>query len=283
MKLVRSIEELHHALKPLRGSGTLALVPTMGARHAGHMALIDAARKQATTVAVSIYVNPRQFGPNEDFTTYPRMLDEDRERCRASGVDLIFAPESLYSDNGPSVTLRVDPSITHLLCGASRSGHFDGVATVVAILFNLIRPDIALFGEKDWQQAQIIRRMVKDLHFPLRIGTVPTVREQDGLALSSRNRRLSAGGRLLAPEVYRALRSVQEAVKNGECNRIQLETLALQALRSRNIDVEYLEIRHETEWEQPEEVDASSRIFVAAHIDGVRLIDNLSLNTETTS
>ncbi|RMH52506.1 MAG: pantoate--beta-alanine ligase [Zetaproteobacteria bacterium] len=277
MRLIREAARLEEALAPLRAAGRLAFVPTMGALHDGHMALIEAARRRADRVVVSIYVNPRQFGPNEDFDRYPRMLDRDRARCAAAGVDLLFAPQTLYPDDGPKVTLTVDPELSGTLCGASRPGHFDGVATVVAILFHLVRPDLALFGEKDWQQLLIIRRMCADLHFPIRIESVPTVREADGLAMSSRNRNLSPAGRRLAAELPRVLYWLQNraAEEAGDCRAWEAE--AADRLTRAGIAVEYLTIRDGASLRRVHRIDQNSRLFAAVRIDGVRLIDNLPL------
>ncbi|MDX8408623.1 MAG: pantoate--beta-alanine ligase [Mariprofundales bacterium] len=277
MKIVHQLNALADPMRALRHEGTVALVPTMGALHDGHMALIRRARELADAVVVSIYVNPRQFAAGEDFSCYPRMLEQDRARCAQAGVDLLLAPQSLYAPDGAKVTLKVDVALTDCLCGRNRPDHFDGVATVVAVLFHLVRPDVALFGHKDFQQLQVIRRMVADLFFPLRIVSVPTLREVDGLALSSRNLRLTAEGRALAPQIYVTMQALQQMMVAGSCLVADLEAEGRRALAAAGVTVEYLEIRDSETLAKVAEVSASSRLFVAATIDGVRLIDNLAL------
>jgi len=196
MRIVETIVELEQALARWRGQGeTVALVPTMGNLHAGHLSLVEAAKQRADHVVVSIFVNPLQFGPGEDFARYPRTPGEDRLKLQAFGVDLVFTPATteIYPRSLDESTVVEVPQITAILCGAHRPGHFRGVTTVVAKLFNLVRLEVAVFGEKDYQQLQVIRQMVAELHFPVKIVSVPTVRESDGLAMSSRNRYLSPG------------------------------------------------------------------------------------------
>ncbi|MFA1549271.1 pantoate--beta-alanine ligase [Actinomadura chokoriensis] len=211
--IVRTREELAEARA--RVEGTLAFVPTMGALHEGHMSLMRQARRSAGTVAVSIFVNPLQFGPGEDFDRYPRTFDADVEACAGAGVDLIFAPtrDVMYPDE-PQVTLKAGP-MGEVVEGAARPGHFDGMLTVVLKLLNLVRPDVAIFGEKDAQQLAMIRRMVADLNVPVRVAGGPTVREPDGLALSSRNRYLSPAERGTALALSRALRAGADAAAEG--------------------------------------------------------------------
>ncbi len=277
MRVVTELGGLEAAMAPLRHSGTVALVATMGALHAGHMALIEQARREADAVVVSIYVNPRQFGAGEDFDRYPRRLEEDRRRCAEAGVDLLFAPDTLYGADGPRVSLVVVPALTDCLCGASRPGHFDGVVTVVAILFHLLRPDVALFGEKDWQQLQVIRAMVRDLYFPLRVVAVPTAREASGLAMSSRNLNLSEAGRARAAALFAALSAMRRRVAAGERDCRRLEASALAVLHEAGLEVEYLEIRDGGTLRPVARVAAGSRVFAAVRVDGVRLIDNVGL------
>jgi len=190
MRVAHTAAEIRRQHKPLREKQSIALVPTMGCLHEGHMSLIKKAQSEADIVVVSIYVNPLQFGVNEDLDRYPRTFDDDARLCAEAGVDFIFHPSTLYPRSGPKVTLKAS-KLSDCLCGASRPGHFDGVVTVVNILFNIVAPDIAIFGEKDWQQLAIIRRMVKDLQMPIEIVGCATVRETDGLAKSSRNRYLT--------------------------------------------------------------------------------------------
>jgi len=277
MKLIVEADALADAMAPLHRAGSVALVATMGALHDGHISLIKQAKQRADAVVVSIYVNPRQFGEGEDYQQYPRLLVQDQARCAEVGVDLLFAPHALYSEAGSQVSLVVNPTLTDCLCGASRPGHFDGVVTVVAILFHLLRPTIALFGEKDWQQLQVIRAMVHDLCFPLQVVSVATHREASGLAMSSRNLNLTAQGVILAATIYATLLAMQQQAQAGECRVEVLLSAAKSRLMDDNIAIEYLQIRHEHSLHWVEQVEDGSRVFIAARIDGVRLIDNLSL------
>ena len=280
MQTVNRVPELRAAVDRLRAAGDVALVPTMGALHEGHLTLVREARKQAPGVVVSIFVNPTQFGPNEDLDAYPRQLAEDARLLEAEGVDLLWGPpvDEVYPD-GFATTVSV-ASLSETLCGTSRPGHFDGVATVVAKLFNQVRPDVALFGEKDWQQLAVIRRMARDLDLTRpradRILGVPTVRETDGLAMSSRNRYLSPEDRARAAALPQLMR---EAIARIEAGGDVSE--ALDALRGGLADtgfasLDYAELA-DAESLQPLR-DASARparLFVAARIGGTRLIDNI--------
>jgi len=229
MQTVKHLPELRAAVDSLRAAGEVALVTTMGALHEGHLVLVREAKKQAPSVVVSIFVNPTQFGPNEDLAAYPRQLAEDSALLEAEGVDLLWAPSvgEVYPD-GFATTVSV-ADLGERLCGASRPGHFDGVATVVAKLFAQVRPDFALFGEKDWQQLAVIRRMARDLDltqpFAERILGVPTVREADGLAMSSRNRYLSPADRANAAALPRLMREAIGRVESGDDVTAALETL----------------------------------------------------------
>ncbi|RMH60788.1 MAG: pantoate--beta-alanine ligase [Zetaproteobacteria bacterium] len=279
MRIIHTPEELRVTLARL--PGTRALVPTMGCLHAGHMRLIEAARPRAAQLVVSIYVNPLQFGPNEDLARYPRTFEDDCARCRAAGVDVLFHPATLYENGGPRVSLTVD-DMGDVLCGASRPGHFAGVLTVVNILFNLVRPDLAVFGEKDWQQLTLIRRMVRDLHMGTTILGVPTVRESDGLAMSSRNRYLDRTDRARAGALYAALASMAEAAAAGERDCARLIELGRAQLHAAGIAPEYLEIRHADSLQTLHRLrdDAPARAFVAARVGHARLIDNMPLTLE---
>lgn len=255
----------------------------MGALHQGHAALIRRARKAAGprgAVVVSVFVNPTQFGPGEDFARYPRTLSSDRDLCRREGADLLFAPRpvSIYSPDR-SILIR-EADLSTGLCGASRPGHFDGVCTVVAILFNLIRPDVAVFGEKDWQQVAILRRMVRDLHVPVRIVSVPTVRERDGLALSSRNRLLTPEARAVAPGIYRSLRDASLKLASGEGSADRLGTFLKKSLAGLSgAEVDYVGIVDSATLKPLKRLTPGTRAraLVAVRFGSVRLIDNIPL------
>lgn len=276
MRIAATAADMRRMLVLHRGKHRIALVPTMGCLHAGHLALVRRARELADIVIVSIYVNPLQFGPDEDFAAYPRNFTADAEVCQAAGVDFIFHPEHLHG-GAPQVRLAVG-ELAEVLCGNSRPGHFNGVATVVATLFNIVQPHVAVFGEKDWQQLAIIRRMVADLHFPLEIVGHPTVREADGLAISSRNGYLSPAQRQQAAAVPQALQAMQEAATGGESETSALIHAGNSVLKAAKIKPEYLDIRH-AETLQPlvRLSDGPARAFVAARIGKAKLIDNLAL------
>jgi len=276
MRTIASPEELRRALAPLR-QDSIALVPTMGCLHEGHISLIRKAKRLADVVVVSIYVNPLQFGANEDFSRYPRTLAQDAQICADEGVNFIFNPSNLYAASGAQITLTVHSDMSDLLCGAARPGHFDGVATVVNILFNIVQPNIAIFGEKDWQQLAILRRMVADLHIPITIMAAPLVREPSGLAWSSRNRYLSDTERQQALHLYQTLRLMQQLAAAGQSIDTTLEQ-GRQALATQQITPQYLEIRQQQSL-RPSQAKPSSedRIFIAATIGQTRLIDNMPL------
>ena len=284
MRIARTSAEIRSQLASLRASGkTVAFVPTMGCLHAGHLSLIEQARQEADIVVVSIYVNPLQFGPNEDLDAYPRTFEADRAACAAAGVDAIFYPSTLYPAGGSEVTLRVG-GLADCLCGASRPGHFDGVATVVNILFNIVQPDVAIFGEKDWQQLAIIRRMAADLHMTPKIVGVATMREPDGLAMSSRNRYLCATDRSRALALSAALTSMQQAAVQGYNEVEFLLKKGREILAEAGIEPEYLEVRDSVSLtplahldDRPEAPPA--RAFVAARVGAARLIDNMPLDS----
>lgn len=279
MRVVENTQALREALAPLRARGRVAFVPTMGCLHAGHAALMRQARKLADVVVASIYVNPLQFGPNEDFARYPRSFEADCKMCEAEGVDLIFHPATLYPEEGPKVTLKVE-GLGEALCGATRPGHFDGVATVVSILFNAVQPDVALFGEKDWQQLAVIRRMVADLHMPVEVVGVPTVRESGGLAMSSRNRYLNKEELLNGRALSAALATMQLKAAAGERDAGVLLDTGRRVLANAGIEPEYLEIRDAESLESVRRLDGSPvRAFVAARVGPARLIDNMSLES----
>lgn len=258
---------------------SLALVPTMGNLHDGHLELVHAACREADRVVTSIYVNPTQFGPNEDFSRYPRTLEQDCEKLAAAGCDLAFVPDNqvMYPcAEGAGIGMRAPADLAGVLEGASRPGHFDGVLTVVARLFNLVSPDIAVFGEKDYQQLLVIRRLVEDMGYPIEILPVATVREPGGLAMSSRNQYLDEGERAAALTLNRALQDAAGQFRAEE-NREQAEALAVTKLEAAGFVVDYVAIRRATDLAIPDLHETDLRILAAAQIGATRLIDNFSL------
>jgi pantoate--beta-alanine ligase len=282
LELVESVASVRGAVARAREAGlVVGLVPTMGALHDGHVRLMERCRAEAGWTAVSIFVNPTQFGPNEDFTRYPRTLEDDLARCRAAGVDLVLAPSgSEIYPNGLQSTWVEVPGISDILEGASRPGHFRGVATVVLKLFEIVRPDVAVFGQKDYQQQVVIRRMVNDLKVPVRIVTEPTVREPDGLALSSRNRYLAPPERQAATVLYAALTRAREAVLGGEDLANRVRQMMRETIESREgVRLDYAEIADADTLGPVDRLGPGSRAvaLVAARVGSTRLIDNLSL------
>lgn len=285
MQTIRALNPLRETTAALRraaGKGArLALVPTMGALHDGHLTLVRRARELADIVAVSIFVNPKQFGPNEDLDAYPRQLERDSELLISEGVDLLWAPEvgEMYPE-GFASNISVE-DVSAGLCGADRPGHFDGVATVVCKLFNQVAPDIALFGEKDWQQLAVIRRMARDLDLyapmPEAIIGVPIVREKDGLAMSSRNAYLSAQQRAAAVTLPNAMRDAIERLENGDAAAQVLDDLRAALLAGGFDSVDYAELRDAASIKLLDEPNDNARLFVAARIGGTRLIDNMAV------
>ncbi len=275
--LVQTIAEVRERLQPFRSSHqVVGLVPTMGALHAGHESLVQRARKEADCLIVSIFVNPLQFGPRDDYTRYPRTPEADLDFCRRLDVDLIFEPEVEEMYPAPSVTLVEVTRITDHLCGPFRPGHFSGVATVVAKLFHIIQPQRAYFGEKDAQQLSVIERMVSDLNLGVTVVAVPTVRESDGLAVSSRNQYLSPEERRVAPVLYRALQAAQQAIAEGVLDSGEVQKRGLAVLEEdENVQVEYLEIVDPIELQPVERITGSVRVAGAIRIGATRLIDNL--------
>jgi pantoate--beta-alanine ligase len=278
MKTAQTLEKLRSCSKSIREhGGTLALVPTMGALHDGHMALIDEAKRRADHVAVSIFVNPRQFGPKEDFAAYPRPVDADAAKLKRAGVALLWMPDAavMYPD-GYATTVSV-AKLGESLCGANRPGHFDGVSTVVAKLFNQVRPDIAIFGEKDWQQLAIIRRMATDLDMKINIIGMPTQREDDGLARSSRNAYLSPEDRLAAVALPRALGTAAKAIAAGGRVNEALETARNHLEKAGFHTVDYVALVDAQSLEPLTRLDREARLLGAARIGKTRLIDNLAV------
>ena len=276
MKQIQTLELLRQQRAAL--SGSVALVPTMGNLHAGHMELVKVAGQLAEHVVVSIFVNPMQFGAGEDIDSYPRTLAEDKARLEQEGVTLLFAPpvEAVYPGDMASHTRVEVPGISDLHCGASRPGHFIGVATVVCKLFNMVQPDIAVFGQKDYQQLLVIKRMVDDLAIPVAIHAVPTVRESDGLAMSSRNGYLTPGQRATAPVLYAVLQDAALRLHNGETRFQQLEQLARDRIEQAGLKVDYFRIVDAGNLGAPS-AGKDLVILLAAYLGKARLIDNLEV------
>jgi pantoate--beta-alanine ligase len=259
----------------------IGVVPTMGALHTGHESLVARASRENQRVIVTVFVNPAQFGPTEDFATYPRPFDEDRARLEALRVDAIFHPpvDQIYP---PAFKTRVDPGpLGEVLEGKSRPGHFAGVLTVVLKLFNLTQPKRAYFGQKDFQQVVLVRQLVRDFGLPIRIVAVPTVRHPDGLAMSSRNVYLASPERQLAPVVYRAITKAAQAFTGGETNPVRLENLAREELAGTpGLAVDYAVVVDQTTLSRPERVIPGSVLAVAVKLGSIRLIDNVVLGAE---
>ena len=282
MKVVITTSELQPLLAEKCSPKKRVLVATMGSLHEGHLALIHRARQIAGTegvVILSLFVNPTQFDQADDLRHYPRALEQDLALCKKHGVDIVFAPESgdiYHSDHSVTVT---ESSLSQRLCGASRPGHFDGVCTVVLKLFNLTQPNIAIFGKKDYQQLAIIRRMVRDLNIPISIEGVETVREQSGLALSSRNQRLSQQQRSDAQRIRRALLAAQTAHQQGEKSAQSLLNIVSDIIESSELDVEidYLELLDQDNLQPVETLSSPAIIATAVFYEQVRLIDNIEL------
>jgi len=257
----------------------VVFVPTMGNLHAGHVSLLEAAKQHGERFVASIFVNPMQFGPNEDFNHYPRTPQRDTGMLAAAGCDLMFTPDlaEMYP-NGADLAARVEvPGISEILCGKFRPGHFQGVATVVAKLFNIVTPDVAIFGEKDFQQLVVIRRMTADLCLPVRIVGAPTVRESDGLAMSSRNQYLTAEERRIAPIIYRELTRARDALLAGARDFARLDALGARALEAAGFTVDYFCVRDRLTLDAPRPGAHELVILAAARLGRARLIDNIQL------
>jgi pantoate--beta-alanine ligase len=275
MRTVRTIDALRTDLRAARMDGrTIGLVPTMGAFHAGHVSLMEQARSQTDLVVVSLFVNPTQFGPSEDLAAYPRDEARDAAIAEQAGVDVLFAPpvEEVYPD-GFQTTVSVG-ALAEPLEGARRPGHFDGVATVVAKLLNMVGPDVAFFGQKDAQQALIVRRVVRDLDIPVRIEVCPTVREADGLAMSSRNAYLEPAERTRAVALRRALDAAEQAVADGERDATAVATAAHAAMAPFDVEPEYLALVCADTLAPVDRIDGEILVALAARVGRARLIDN---------
>lgn len=264
-----------------RAQGRVIFVPTMGALHEGHLSLVEHARSLGETVLVSIFVNPKQFGPKEDFATYPRMLAEDCEKLAQAGTSAVFIPNTADIYPEGFQTFVINEGMAQILCGKSRPGHFQGVLTVVLKLFNLTRCDAAVFGKKDYQQWRLIERMVRDLAHPVEVIGMPILREKDGLAMSSRNLRLSAEERKLAPLIYKGLKQAQERFQGGERDAAVLSEQFEEILKNQPaFRLDYVEVRAQDDLSTfTNSIDRPAVMLVAAHLGNVRLIDNHELGS----
>lgn len=277
MKTETTIQGLSASLNPARAARKIiGFVPTMGNLHEGHLNLVREARKLCDVVVVSIFVNPIQFGPNEDFDSYPRTLEQDQHLLAEVGCDIVFAPtvEQMYG-NKPRLTNIAVTDITNDLCGLQRPGHFDGVAVVVTKLFNIVQPNFAFFGQKDFQQLAVIRQFVRDLNIPLEVIGVPITRAEDGLALSSRNGYLSAENRAIAPTIYKTLQTAEAELLAGTALTEVLANMNT-TLTAAGFVVDYIEART-PELQKIEQFDQDVVLFVAAKLGATRLIDNLQV------
>ena len=282
--LLHTIKEVREQVKQWEKEGlTVGLVPTMGALHNGHLSLIKKAVEKCDRVVVSVFVNPIQFCPGEDLDKYPRTLEADQKLCEGAGVNIVFAPSpnEMYGD----IQMRTNDFLTYVippffyvnkLCGKSRVGHFDGVCTVVNKLFNIVQPDYAFFGQKDAQQLIIIKKMVKDLNIPVEIIPCPIVREESGLALSSRNKYLSEEDKVQALALSKILNNIKQCYKKGITDVEALKETAYQFLNEHH-DLEYLEFMNEENLDEMKTADNQTRVFIACKVGGVRLIDNILL------
>lgn len=280
MIVVESVDDLREAINHLRRQGKrIAFVPTMGNLHAGHLALVQTAQEQADAVVVSIFVNPLQFPGGEDLASYPRTPDADQAVLEREQIDLLFLPveTTIYPRPLDQQTRVTVPGISDSLCGASRPGHFQGVTTVVNRLFNLVQPDIAVFGKKDYQQTLLIRLMVADLGIPVEVIAVDTVREQDGLAMSSRNNYLTKGERHIAPGIYALLKAMEKELVAKKEVPDDSESRAYHALEEKGLRPDYVSIRRQQDLAEPRPGDTSLVILVAIWLGKARLIDNLEL------
>lgn len=279
MKVTRNIPETRATIAAARAAGqTIGFVPTMGALHAAHLALVEAARHDQTYTVVSIFVNPTQFGPNEDFHRYPRDEDGDLEKCRQAGVDLVFIPpvHDMYASD--AITTVHVARLTETLCGPHRPGHFDGVATVVAKLFNIVQPDRAYFGQKDAQQLAVIRRMTHDLNLPIQIVGCPTVREPDGLAMSSRNRYLTPDERKRALALSQALDEAKRLITNGETDPQRIEAqLRSRVERANPTRIDYISVVDAQSLQLPKRIERDVLVALAVWFGQTRLIDNTTI------
>ncbi|HEX2790608.1 MAG TPA: pantoate--beta-alanine ligase [Steroidobacteraceae bacterium] len=278
MDTVTAVEAVRARVQQWRAAGLrIAFVPTMGNLHAGHMSLLAAARYRGDRVVTSIFVNPLQFGPSEDYTAYPRTLLEDQQLLQEARCDLLFAPSvaDMYPYGGDQRTLIVVRGLSDILCGRFRPGHFDGVATVVAKLFGIVAPDVAVFGEKDYQQLLVVRHMTLDLALPVEIVGAPTVRAPDGLALSSRNRYLSPDERARAALIHQSLSQAVRAIYGGDTDHAALERAGGQMLERAGMSVDYFAVRNAADLTEASAASSDLVVLTAVRLGRARLIDNL--------
>lgn len=278
MKVTERKDELQELLREWRRGGDhIALVPTMGNLHSGHASLVEIAREHAERVVVTVFVNPTQFGEDEDFDEYPRTIERDTRKLRKIGADVLFVPdvETVYPFGIEHATQVTVPYLTDNFCGSFRPGHFDGVTTVVARLFAVVQPDVAVFGQKDYQQQLVIRRMAVDLSLPIEIIAAPTIREDDGLAMSSRNAYLTAEERALAPSFHETLAAISTELQNGRRDFAELEQKAIADLASLGFETEYVAVRRADDLSMPTRDCDEIVVLAAVRLGKTRLIDNV--------
>jgi pantoate--beta-alanine ligase len=280
MQTVSTVKQVRSIVSGWKQQGLqVSLVPTMGNLHAGHLGLVRMAANQSDRVVVSIFVNPTQFGEDEDFNEYPRSLQQDCDQLTELNTDLVFTPtvEEMYPGGIEHCTRVEVPALSHILCGASRPGHFTGVATVVNRLFNMVQPQLAVFGEKDYQQLLVIRRMVRDLAMPVQVLGAPIARNPDGLAMSSRNQYLEPEQRAIAPVIYRTLQQAAAQLRNGNRDYAALEQSGMEQMQAAGLQPEYVSIRRAEDLMAPAATEAKLVILAAAWLGQARLIDNIQL------
>ena len=280
MDTITTVAGVHARVRAWHKEGLrVAFVPTMGNLHPGHVSLIEAARSHGDRFVASIFVNPMQFGPNEDFAHYPRTPTQDERMLAQAGCNLMFMPDvaEIYP-NGADRATRIDvPGLSRILCGEFRPGHFEGVATIVAKLFHIVEPDVAVFGEKDFQQLTVIRRMVADLCIPVQVIGAPTVRDADGLAMSSRNQYLTAAERSLAPRIYEILTATAKRLQAGDNEFASMERAGCQALESAGFKPDYFAVRQAVDLSAPQPDTSHLVVLTAARLGKARLIDNVQV------
>ncbi len=278
MKIIESISEMQSISAQFRRDGkAIGFVPTMGYLHEGHLSLMRIAQEKCDVLVVSIFVNPTQFGAGEDFENYPQNIERDAKLCEAEGVDIIFAPDGaeMYPEKF-STSVKVKGNMTNVLCGYYRPGHFSGVTVVVAKLFNIVQPDIAVFGRKDGQQLAIIRKMVRDLNYPIEIIGGPTIREDDGLAMSSRNEYLTSEERIVAPTIYKSLLLAEKMIQSEIFDpKMIIDRMRRTIEEAKSFRIQYIEIVDAKTLEPVEKIDRTVMVAVAAFLGKTRLIDNI--------